>query len=392
MVGLVIGASKESIHAIKTAQKAGIYVVAIDGNASAEGLKYANERYVVDISDLEAVFRITERFKPDIVLPVPIGRYLTTIGAVNDYYQLKGISFEAATKCTDKWVFHRTLNKFGLRECECILVPSKACLSEITGLSFPLIIKPRYGSGSRKVVLLENHEELMRWYTSRQHAHDEDFVLETAVKGTEYGLDGAVIDGQFQLILLRKKVLSPPPARVCVGYTSVISNENNANLFRQVETHLSAIIQVLQLDHCIIHADLIIKNESIFVIELSGRPAGLKLYDLFTPLATGVDLIEEYIKYVKGDFANFKPLLAKQLAIRYFDFENCRIFSRPSINILKEKYNLLEYECNIEIGAPLGLLLSGQPIIDRGYFIVVGCSEEEVVQQCNAILHEFQIL
>ena len=80
MFALIIGASNESIHAIRVAKKKGLHVLAFDGDADAEGLKYADESFVVDIRDPENVIRIIDSKGIDpkdmIVLPVLIGRYL----------------------------------------------------------------------------------------------------------------------------------------------------------------------------------------------------------------------------------------------------------------------------------------------------------------------------
>ncbi|RAZ49834.1 hypothetical protein [Campylobacter hyointestinalis] len=50
-VALVIGASSESVFAISEAKKAGLKVVAFDGDKDATGLKFADVSYVVDIRD-----------------------------------------------------------------------------------------------------------------------------------------------------------------------------------------------------------------------------------------------------------------------------------------------------------------------------------------------------
>ena len=80
MYALVIGASSESVYAINRARSYGMKVLAFDGDKGAEGLKYADESFVVDIRDPEKIYSIIDRKRihPEemVVLPVPIGRYL----------------------------------------------------------------------------------------------------------------------------------------------------------------------------------------------------------------------------------------------------------------------------------------------------------------------------
>ena len=71
---------------------------------------------MVDISDENAVTEALRVEKPDFLLTVPIGRYLTTTGAVNDALGLPGISRDMAELCTDKFKFHTKLNEMGLRK------------------------------------------------------------------------------------------------------------------------------------------------------------------------------------------------------------------------------------------------------------------------------------
>ncbi|EEO2697031.1 TPA: hypothetical protein RPW02_001062, partial [Campylobacter fetus subsp. venerealis] len=110
-VALVIGASSESVFAINEAKKAGLKVVAFDGNKDAIGLRLADVSYVVDIRDPKNIIeKLTGGgYEPITILPVPIGRYLITTGSINDYYKLGGVSYKAADLCTDKLLFHKKL-------------------------------------------------------------------------------------------------------------------------------------------------------------------------------------------------------------------------------------------------------------------------------------------
>lgn len=110
-IALIIGASSESIIAIKHAKALGLKVIAFDANPKAPGLKEADISYNIDIINPSNIIQTLskENITPDIILPVPIGRYLITIGALNDYYKLDGFSFEMADICTDKLKFASAL-------------------------------------------------------------------------------------------------------------------------------------------------------------------------------------------------------------------------------------------------------------------------------------------
>ena len=80
-----MGASSESLHALSLARNLGLYTIAMDGNPNAEGLAAADQAIVVDIRDPDALAAALEGTVPDVVIPVPIGRYLISGAALNDY-------------------------------------------------------------------------------------------------------------------------------------------------------------------------------------------------------------------------------------------------------------------------------------------------------------------
>ncbi len=123
-IALAVGAGKESIFAIKEARKQGFFVIAFDANSQALGLKYANEAHILDIKKPEFIIKALKGRIPKIILPTPIGSCLTSIGALNDHFKLKGCSYEAALYCVDKFLFHQKLNAHKLRNISSLLISS----------------------------------------------------------------------------------------------------------------------------------------------------------------------------------------------------------------------------------------------------------------------------
>lgn len=417
---LVIGANEEALFSIEEAHRAGLSVAALDGNPKAKGLPAADAAYHVDINDLDAVYKVTDPLQPCVVVPGPIGHCLTTVGAVNDRYGLPGVSGEAAALCTDKLQFHRVMAENGLRKAQQVFLPEGQMVSEedLQALTeYPVVVKPRYGSGSRGVEICGCLQELLcllRYEIgepvaaasaassdSRQTAGlhrenleeqtvtsvmPEDYVVETCVPGPEYGVDGAYVDGQFRMVLLRRKKNTPPPYRQCVGYYSVLPEEDPV-FYKNCCRMMQRMGEVLGFKTCVVHADIIrrrLSEEHLtgepFVIETSARPSGHNLSNLFTPLASGVTLVEDFIKLSLGEPADrlFCPAAVKKLLIRYFDLTPGTVVKVPDKEELLQRFPLLSYECRIQEGNVLAPVTDGASVMGRGYYILEGESDTQL--------------
>ena len=409
----LIGAGEESLHTIKKAQELGVFVTALDGNPEAAGLKAADEGLAVDISREDEVLKALGQEIPDFVITGPIGRYLTTAGAVNDAFRLRGISRQSAVWCTDKYLFHEKLHAAGLRDCCCERVPA-FCGKESSEVrqivdnlikkaeeefSFPVILKPRYGSGSRGIFFLNSVAELraaLEELTGGKvsAASDEDYVLEEAVPGVEYGVDAAMDGKKYCQILLRRKLLTPPPARQAVGYFSVTGREEReARLISLVRDYLERVMAVLELQDCLLHADLMISGERIFVIELSARPSGHHLHDLFTPMVTGVDMAEAYIRSQCGLPYTYEPTEERRLLIRYFALPAGVVKTVPGKEelALPTGIRLCAWDCEIRPGDRLERVTTGHSVMGRGYFILEGDTDEEMEAAADEVLGRFEV-
>lgn len=393
MKAAIIGASSESLHTIQKAKEYNLTVVALDGNEKAEGLAAADEAIVVNISKEEETIRCIEKENIDFVLTVPIGRYLTTIGSVNDTLNLPGIGKKQAMYCTDKLLFHQKMEENGLRDCICLEAKEaweerEKLFSRIENgeqkLQFPAILKPRHGSGSRGIHFVNDMQELQKALLA---TCGESYVLEECANGEEYGLDGAVIGGKFYLVLLRHKENTPLPARQAVAYFSVMPEDE---FYGQVKTFMEKTVKTLELQECLLHADLIRTKDGPFMIEMSARPSGHNLHNLFTPLCTGVDVAEEYIKHRMGLEYSFIPEKTKMMMIHYFDLEG-KVQNVPNAEEIERNLGIrpVIWQCNVAEGDVLSKVSDGHSLMGRGYFVLEGESEEDLKEAAESIKNMF---
>lgn len=390
MYALVIGASRESIFAIQQAQSMGMIVLGFDEDKNALGLKYVDEAFVVDIRNPQNIYDIIEQkgIKSNelVVLPVPVGRCLTTTGAVNEYYNLVGVKGKCADLCTDKYAFHQVLKKNNLRNIQCNLLKEGTKPKEFPHI--PVIVKPRYGSGSRAVELISNMEEWQKFVDNAPYK--EDFIVEEAVSGEEYGMDAMVIDGKFHLVLLRKKIITEPPIRQCVGYISVVENESNSEMINKMTDYVQEIVNVIDVRDGIMHVDIIFNDGMPFIIELSVRPSGHMLHNIFTPKVAGINMVKEFLMYAMNGKCIVPRAKKNQkiYMIHYFNVSDCYIKQIPNEIELRKKFPLEEYVCNLKCGF-VSKVVDGHSLMDRGYFILGGESEGELIKYSKEIINLF---
>ncbi len=427
----VIGADNESVHAIEQAHRLGHRVIAIDKDPDAGGVKIADASYRIDISHESEVIDALRGENIDFVMTTPIGQNLPTIGAVNDALGLPGITREQAVLCTDKYAFHNRLRNVKLRDGHCYLVNSCKPVEKVV-ITYPAVFKPRFGSHGRSVHYLANEAELNAlideiWTTGSgeipdtsqkgqtaeefalnvkraMEAHqkqasleddpNDDYILEDALPGIEYAVDGFVEGCNFELMLLRRKKLTPPPARQAVSYTAVMPGDDIRTdmLIRQ---YMNKLCEVTGIKECMLHADICVLGREINAIEISASPAGRHVYDEFIPMATGVDPAEQFLRYMSGQSHYFEPLNQKRLMLHYFDMEHCFVHGIPTAEEIKDKLplgtRLKAWDCTMKLLDYLGSINDESSLLNRGYYIVEASSEKGLIEAERIIRDSFDL-
>lgn len=428
----IIGADEESVHAIEKAHMLGHRVICVDKDPDAPGAAIADKALRIDISHEEEVIEALRKEKPDFCMTTPIGRHLVTIGAVNDALSLPGISRDCAVLCTDKYAFHNRLRNVKLRSGHCYLVNSVHPLS-LDDVRFPVVFKPRYGSHGRSVHYIRNEDELLElenkiWgenedtdskdkiepsknadefrskikkamaeeviKKSGEDGADDDYILEEALPGTEYSVDGVVEGCNFEPLLIRVKNLTAPPARQAVNYMNLMPGDN-PRAEEQICAYMGRLCEVLGFKECMLHADICIQGRTVNVIEVSASPAGRHVYDELIPMTTGVDIAEQFIRYMAGGSHNFAPLNRKRMLLGYFDMENCFVHGVPDEDriktLLPSDIKLRKWVCNIRMLDYLGRVTDENSLISRGCYIIEGADAGRLYAASDLIKNSFEI-
>lgn len=377
---LILGASSESLHAIAIAKKRGFHITALDGSPSAPGLFAADESAVIDISNPDAIMAYLKNRNVEIILPVPIGRVLITTGVINDLLGLPGVPGATADYCSDKYSFACGLSAKGLRDSKCLLAQEVIAEPELlNSLHFPVIVKPRFGSGSRGVRLVNSETGLVDSLSVND-------IVEECYPGIEYGMDGVVKDGNLLVLMMRKKVNTKPPARQCIGYLTLPRGDS---IYAIVEPYMQSVVSEIGLSDGLLHADIMVDNGKPFVIEVSARPSGHSISGELVSLATGLDPLDVFLDCcLFGKELPTKPEV-KSLYLGFFDFGAGKVLSCPEPNYLKDKYGLIKYVQNFKTGDVFNNTVDGT-VTERGRFIIKADTESPL-HVASSLLNEFEI-
>ncbi len=297
----LLGAGREQLPALRSARSLGLKVVALDGQATAPGLKEADQSFVLDLSDEAEVIELLAKSGISAVIPAPIGRMLTTVGAVNDALGLRGTSAEAARACVDKARFDRVAREAGLRRPHQKVVRNRVELLAAVQRLRPCIVKPSHGSGSRGVVAIGNDSDASPLLARHLDAlpPGQLSIVEEEVVGREVGIDGFVDDGRVHVLLVRDKVLTPRPARQELAFAAPAPLTTRQT--EQVESVLQQFVTAIGLQMAPIHADVILCSDGPpVIIEAAPRPSGMFLSDAMVPAVCGIDFLGDSLRAVLG--------------------------------------------------------------------------------------------
>ncbi len=222
--------------------------------------------------------------------------------------------------CNDKWKTYLFLSQNGFHTPQTFLTleDALAAINEGT-LSFPVIVKPRFGCGSLAVSIAEDEEELrycfrrnkdriQKTYLKYESAAEEDNILvQEMLCGQEYGAD--IINdltGQYQLSVVRKKIAMRAGETDIAQIVSEPAIEENLERLGKLTHHIA------NMD-----CDLFLLNGQPYILEMNARfgggypfshIAGCNLPKAIVKWAKGESVPDEMLKARIG-FTGFKELI-----------------------------------------------------------------------------------
>lgn len=174
--------------------------------------------------------------------------------------------------CFDKKTMANYVSGIGLQTPKSCLTPKEAISN---GLEFPLLLKPRWGSGSIGVEVVDDCDELMATYSflkkkimksilSTASDSNNPIIIQEFIKGTEYGLDIINdLNGNYVTTSVKRKI------SMRAGET-----DKAENILSESLTSIGEIIGTSTRHIANLDCDILEKDGVFYVIDLNPRFGG----------------------------------------------------------------------------------------------------------------------
>lgn len=341
---LVLAAGILQVPVIKRAHEMGIYVIAVDGDPNACGLKYADKAIVANITSEEEMLRVAREEKIDGVIHPCSEVSMNVMGRINDELHLSGISKDQAIRATNKHLMREAFEAYGAPS------PMSRCFTDVevawgsfcTDFTGACILKPSRNSGSRGIAKISSNiqmDEFARLFEiSKNESRDKQVMLEQFIEGPEFSIEIIVWDGKVNVLTVTDKKTTEAPHFVELGH-------NQPSCFppvvvEKIKAAAVAGVKALGVNNCACHAEVKVQNGEPYIMEIGARMGGDFISTVLTPLSTGVDMIAAAVNCALGIEPCLQPTTKPQgVCIRYFcpkpgvlkSISNSEVFNDPHV-------------------------------------------------------------
>ena len=298
---LIVGAGRGQVGLYKAAKELGVHTIAgTPTNRDYPGIKLADEVCEMDISKPDEVLEKAKTLSIDGLATSCLDTGVPAIGKVCDALGLTGLTENASVMCGDKLKMKKAFMKNGVSTAQFVEISSMDDLENaLETLKLPVIIKATDLQGSNGIYIAKTHEAAIEGFQGAMEKTRRDYcIVEQYIEGYEFGAQAFVYHGEVLFVMPHGDETYMSHTAVPVGH--YVPFEGDENIYKQAEVAVKGAIKALGLNNCAVNVDLILKDGTVYVIELTGRVGANCLPEL-TEINFGIEYYKMIIVMALGE-------------------------------------------------------------------------------------------
>jgi biotin carboxylase len=342
---LIIGAGFLQDFVIIKARQMGYFTLAVDADPNAIGFQHADKSAVINIVDEKACLKFAQEEVIDGVLTAATDYGVLTASYIAQEMHLSGINYESAKLIKNKYLVRKRLFENHVDDTEqSFEINADTNIEEIAKqLSYPVMVKPCDGSGSRGASRVDKAEELAK---ACVYAMDGSIThraeIESFITGEEYGAESLVVNGEIHVLSIMKKWMTRPPYYAELGHA--IPCGLPKNLEQKARQCVENALRALKVNHGSVNMDMLITKEgSVHIIDIGARMGGNMIGPCIIPYGTGIDYIGNMLRAAVGDPLDWTVHEPSAVATKLLAFQGGIVKNIPDIKAIEKEYDVEIY-------------------------------------------------
>lgn len=386
---LIIGAGFLQSFVIKKAKSMGYETLAVDADPNAIGFSYADKYAVIDIVDEKACLSYAQKEKIDGVLTAATDYGVLTAAYIAKEMDLCGLDYDVAKLIKNKYRVRKCLfeNKVDDTEQAYEVNENTDIASLCKKISFPVMVKPCDGSGSRGATRVDSASaffEACKAAMSSSITHRAE--VESFITGREYGAEVLVTNEKITVLAIMRKWMTKPPYYAELGHA--IPSDLPYEVEERAKQCVENAVKALGVNFGSVNMDMLITpNGEIHIIDIGARMGGNMIGPCIIPYGTGIDYMANMIRNAVNDELDFTPHKNSAVASRLLAFEGGTVKRLPDFKKFEECYSVEIYH-NLKIGQRVNEYKTN--LDGCGYIIARAETVGRAIDQAEAALKEIR--
>ena len=381
---MILGAGIYQVPLIQKARQMGLETIVVSIPGNYPGFSLADHILFLNTRDPDAVLAAAKKEQISGITTAGTDVAVRTIGAVAHALHLPGISAEAASTVTNKFTMKKAFVRGGVRTAAFFQVFSlEDALKSAETLGYPVCLKVVDQSGSRGVCKVSAPSEMEDAFLECiSFTHEAYLLIEEYIDAEEIGVDGFVENGKLVFCAPHKKfVYRSGPVSIPGGHAFPYACTKT--LQEEIRRQMELAVAATGIDHSAVNADLFVRKNEVFLIEIGGRTGATCIPELLS-LHYGFDYYEKIIQAALGDCPDFTsvssvPCMAKLLFTRKSGYLSS-IDPEPLSELTKQG---VQWHIDYPAGSLLPAVKNGT---DRIGHVIAPAQKEEEIDHCLSVL------
>ena len=378
MKALVLCGGIPQAALIEELKSRGIYTILADMNPNVMARPLADEFYPVSVLDVDAVKKLAEEQKLDMVLTACADQVLLVQAQVSEELGLPCyIDYKTAKDVSSKELMKKVFVENGISTSKHVIM-GVFDEEKVRKLSYPIIVKPVDSYSSRGVRKVFSIEELKAAFeTAVEISRTNTAIVEEYVEGEELTVDVYIENGIAHTLCISNIDKIPGNDRFVIcrtRYPAQITDEVKG----KVEAVAEQIAKAFNLKNSPMLIQMITDGEKVSVIEFCARTGGGDKFRLIKQVSN-FDVIKAVVDLTLGKKPHVEPYQLPECIVNEFLYTNPGIFDHiEGFKEMKELGVISEYFQLKTKGTECGEIKSSGDRV--AYYTVIGKDVEEVRQ------------